>query len=180
MCPDGSPRYSFPINRLSLLYRCSHHSFPCFGIRQTQSPHRTCTPAIIYTAPPNSSPLLTIFYIFYRPTPRTLRILLFSEFLFQTVQNVDASFLNSVPVLSLLCSPPLRSLVRPSRAECTFSPVPGPFLSSLSSLWFPHHKPRFTPYPLFSSPRVGTRSGDCSIRFFSLSFHRLSITVPPP
>ena len=103
MCPDGSSRYSFPINRLSLLYRCSHHSFPCFGIRQTQLPHRTCTTCyLLYGA---TLPLLTIFYIFYRPTPRTLRILLFSEFLFQTVQNVDASFLYSVPMLSLLCSP---------------------------------------------------------------------------
>ena len=110
-------------------------------------PHRTCTPAIIYTAPPNSSLLLTIFYIFYRPTPRTLRILLFSRFLFQTVQNVDASFLNSVPILSLLCPPPLRSLVRLSRAECTFSPVSGPFLSSLSSLWFPPSQTTFHPPP---------------------------------
>jgi len=30
--PDGT---SFPINYLSLFYRCSHHPFPCFGIRQT-------------------------------------------------------------------------------------------------------------------------------------------------
>lgn len=88
-----------PLIALSLL----SSFFPCFGIRQTQLPHRTCTTRyLLYGA---TLPLLTIFYIFYRPTPRTLRILLFSEFLFQTVQNVDASFLYSVPMPSLLCSP---------------------------------------------------------------------------
>ena len=55
-------------------------------------------------APPNSSTILTIFYILYRPSIRTFRILLLSKFWFRTVQNVDASFLYSVPTLSLLCS----------------------------------------------------------------------------
>jgi len=80
------------------------------------------------TAPPHSSAALTIFYILYHPYLPSLRILLFSTLWLWTVQNVDASSLSSVPMLSLLCSLLLPSLVR-------FS-APGVLLVWFLSLFF--------------------------------------------
>lgn len=53
---------------IPLLWRLSHNLY------------RTRTPRIYFTALPLPSAILTIFYIFYRRSPRTLRILLFSPF----------------------------------------------------------------------------------------------------
>jgi len=87
-----------PINVLSLR---SSSSPPT--LHSTTTPHRTHASLFHSTAPPNSSAILTIFYIFYHPSLQTPRILLFSRFWFRTVQNVDASFLSPVSMLSLLC-----------------------------------------------------------------------------
>lgn len=62
------------------------------SIRQTTS-IKLARPATYRTALPHFPAILTIFYILYRPSLRSLRILPFSAFLFRTVQNVDASFL---------------------------------------------------------------------------------------
>lgn len=141
--------------------------FPALAFGKRNSYIDPAQLAIYYTAPP-TPPLITIFYIFYRPTPRTLRILLFSEFLFQTVQNVDASFLYSVPMLSLPCSPPFVSLAPLPRAECAFSPVSGPSLSP------------FSPMVSLVTNRVSTRVSPPT-PLFSLAKPRLEhvpVTVP--
>lgn len=93
-------------------------------------PIELARPAIYYTALPHFPAILTIFYILYRLSLRSLRILPFSAFLFRTVQNVDASFLSLYQ-----CCPPLFAVTQFSRvvfcAECTFSLVSASFLSSL-------------------------------------------------
>ena len=65
---------------------------------------------LLSTEPPHSSTALTIFYILYQLFFLLLHILPFGMVWFWTMQNEDASFLQSVPVLSLLCSSLLCSL----------------------------------------------------------------------
>ena len=77
-----------------------------FGHSTSLSPR-----ASLSTALPLPSAALTIFYILYHLPLSSLHILPFSTLWFRTVQNVDAS-LQSVPLLSLLCSSLLCSLVR--------------------------------------------------------------------
>lgn len=174
---DGLYSYPSPINHLVVLSLLSPSFFLLWHTTNTILAH----PAVHYTASPHSSTILTIFYILYRRSLQALHILLFSELWFRTVQNVDASFLYAVPMLSLLCSFPLFSLISCPTfcAECTFIPL---YFSSLHSMVLlikirvsSHVPPSFL-FSLILS-QMGTLPGDCSTGFFS--FHRFSAFVPP-
>lgn len=128
---EGLYSYPSPINHLVVLSLLS----PSFSLLWHTTKPILAHPAVHYTASPHSSTILTIFYILYRRSLQALHILLFSELWFRTVQNVDASFLYSVPMLSLLCSFPLFSLISCTIfcAECTFIPL---YFSPLHSMVF--------------------------------------------